>query len=282
MDHVIKMTQLLGQRFYPFWVCLLDEFDRIITQRFQDTSHKSLRFANRHAKACTSNNFTMMPVAVESNLYCYVHSKLVGTLWQLNITDETPLLALALQWHSWQGRKEDLPPDIEVLAVLLKLGADPNHIFEHHSIWQSAIHYLHTMHCLGELSDKLPKWFNAFRMLLQMGADPDIGCFKHDQPCPHMNCSDHLQSNSWCPPHARLTSHSCSWPNNGGISLEDVIRDVFGRKMHLEAMLLIQLVEQKRKAKLVSSVPGMRLPKSRKRKCGRNKRNKRHIRKTGK
>jgi hypothetical protein len=63
MDHVIKMTQLLGQRFYPFWVCLLDQFDRIITQRFQDTSHKSLRFANRHAKACTSYNFTMMPVA---------------------------------------------------------------------------------------------------------------------------------------------------------------------------------------------------------------------------
>jgi hypothetical protein len=104
-----------------------------------------------------------------------------------------------------------------------------------------------------------------------MGADPDTRCFKHDQPCPQVDCTEHPQSDTWCPPSARLTCHSCSWLDNGGVSLEDVIRDVFSRKMYREAMELIKLVDQKRMAKLVKSTPNISWPKSRKRNGGRNK-----------
>jgi hypothetical protein len=150
------MTQLLGQKCNECWVPLLDEFDRVMCHRFRDSMDRSLRF-DQHSISRGPYLTTMMPLAIESNLYCYVYKKVTDNLSMLNISERIPLLALALQSHSWQGTKEDLPPNVETLAVLLRLGADPNQGFEHHSIWQCAIHCLHILHCLGYLSTQLPK-----------------------------------------------------------------------------------------------------------------------------
>lgn len=232
------------------------------------------RFATKFAKETDPSIFhgrTLLPLAVENNLYCYVDDKLASDA-SVSKQCSTPLLALGLQWHAWQGELNDRAPEPEVLRVLLNHDANPNGMLRDHTIWQWAIHYVQIMHSAGSLGH-LAKWFRTFWLLLKHGADPNIRCFERGGPCTNRACNVHSERLVWCPPYGRIADHSCL-DHPEGRSLEDLITDVFGKQRLQKAHELHQLVEEMKKEKapqLAREAADVRDSKKRKRHGGKNR-----------
>jgi hypothetical protein len=117
-----------------------------------------------------------------------INTKLVMSTLPPKHPPAPSLLAYSLGLDHWLTSKtiRRAPiPDYNIVESLLRLGYNPNGIYKGCSIWRYTVSYLHLLNEIekrrGNL-DYLARWIRLCQLLLEHGADPNVGCIRdyHD------------------------------------------------------------------------------------------------------
>jgi hypothetical protein len=251
LRHFLLIAPQLSQGSARLHIPLLDECDRVMKNHWPDPSgHWSICCHSYKDYRGYKSFHDFISLAVHSNLQWYVDRKLADDPSLLGLRQGAPLLALALGWHIWNTRHDDPSPNLEVLEVLLRHGANPNQIFEQHPVWKLAVHHVYTTHNKWSPPIQRSMWWQAFNLMLLHGADPNVRCCNHQQCCAQYDCNTHDASG--CRQVPRLTG-CMSWSKDCW-SLECVIIEVFSELGLDDTDELLQLLEEKRKANSEASI----------------------------
>jgi hypothetical protein len=193
-EHALAMAAELDDSPTRAKIALLDELDKVLAyhsgntvknqangldarlmlQAQFDESGKYVRSACSDAWRCD-----FLSRAIIYNLKGYVESKLASNHSLIRPKDGLPLLTYALAWELWSVKTTVVPRN-DMLEVLLRYGADPNELYDGHSIWQYTLHYVHSTSSAWLFSSDQSlhlKWEQALNLMLEYGADPNTCCF---------------------------------------------------------------------------------------------------------
>jgi hypothetical protein len=260
---------------------LLDEVDRVIPLKLsQQLSREAYRQAQNSQKSIEEHwlNYTYPTglqtdfscLAVEVGLGPYVEMKLTNNPALLNGNQRLPLLAFALAWASNICEC----PDLEMAKLLVTHGADPNHVYKGHSIWQYTVNFVHrhaTSGIQGESRWAWQReiWLSIFTLMLSSGADPNVCCLEDCQAWLRLyEGHSTVIFNTYLRATLNHTAHmSCSCVENQTLnqdigkqahkdrhSLMAIVRDTFSDHMPVETAELFRLIEEKRAGQAVRSM----------------------------
>lgn len=206
------------------YIELLDEADRmgtLCTQKSWTNASWTDIYKNRG-----QHGGGFLAEAVSYGLRTYVSTKLEE--------DNTPLLQSKLNslllthaviQPNGNGCKLESRVSLDMIRLLIRLGAKPNQVWKGQTAWQRILTYVHG-YCFGgdpsQMSSYLHDWIEIFRILLLSGSSSSTTC-----------ATNHRTSNG-----IFSTSHT----------VLDVIDDVFGINMPKQTLELKQLLEDRRQS----------------------------------
>ena len=166
---------------------LLDECDKILSMHQLKVSTKrpdriesDLHWSNLRWPRTWKTDF--LCYAVENHLPEYVKAKLASNPYLLKSKSGIPLLAFCFLSVDLND-VFDLST-LEFIEILLEQGADPNELFEGHSVWQYWVHFVHVLvhrnsdWYIGHALSRLEK---IFRLLLRSRVDLSVCCFQYSR-----------------------------------------------------------------------------------------------------
>ncbi|KAH8784376.1 hypothetical protein BGZ57DRAFT_757700 [Hyaloscypha finlandica] len=167
---------------------LLDEFDRAATK----LSHKVHalggstlgHWANQDLPATWESDF--LCEAIKQGLLFYVAHRILSNDESVERVSGIPLIGFSFLGSLSGLLNESL---CMVVEFLLEQGADPNEVFEGHTIWEYFIHYIHTTKIQDILFAQIGSFRSGLRKIpkglletfMKSGADLDICCIEDDK-----------------------------------------------------------------------------------------------------
>jgi hypothetical protein len=190
---------------------LFDEFDRAATE----LSHRVHALRGRTLGHWSSQKF---PATWESDFLCeairqrllfYVAPRFLSNGGSVERASGLPLIGFTFLGNHLMPLNESW---CRMVEFLLERGADPNEVFEGHTIWEYFIHYIHTFDTLVNIlvlvrgSKILKRLLETF---MKSGADLDICCIEDDKIWDRVFNYEPSGTNLWWIPDSRnfLSNH---------------------------------------------------------------------------
>lgn len=182
MTHALQAENSTGKA----QVALLDELDRIATQvhkrslSLEDTGTRqqglhwsaSMHPSNQPCLKCPESFLTF---AITRGLTFYVREKIGSRIGQLNKVTQQALLDYATFYHASYDVSKDTVVHLQMLALLLRGGLDPNE--DHNEDWKASSPWKRILWHIFQRSQILnmkpePWCLDACKLFLMSGADP--------------------------------------------------------------------------------------------------------------
>jgi hypothetical protein len=189
-DEVSRYARIMPQSSLDIQILLLDEFDSVALQLFEGNQHglndeqrmdlQKVHWTNFHLPSSWKTSF--LSEAIRRHLVPYAVAKLNS-----NPSPDSPLyrkLGMPLLGFTFLASLDShIPREMaKAMEALLRLGANPNELYEGHSLWQYWLHAVHTEFQVKRLwgydITMLSYLKNIFVIFLECGADVDVCCLE--------------------------------------------------------------------------------------------------------
>ena len=180
MSHALKAENSSGKA----QVALLDELDHIAAQienrsssrQAAETQWQDLHWSalmHRHDQVCSKCPESFLTFAITRGLTLYVRAKVGNCIRVLNDTSKRNLIEYATFYAPSRRVGKETFVHLQMLALLLKGGVDPNENFDPGSPWTNILS--HMSQRVMKLHVKLEPWcLDACKLFLMYGADPHV------------------------------------------------------------------------------------------------------------
>jgi hypothetical protein len=178
MMHALQAENSTGKA----QVALLDELDRIATQvqkrssslEAADMSQQKLHWSalmHPRDQPCCKCPESFLTFAITRGLTFYVRAKVGSCITQVDKTAKQPFLNYATFYHATYCDGKETVIHLQMLALLLRGGVDPNEDFNGGSPWKNILSHL--LERSQKLHLKLEPWcLDTCKLFLLYGADP--------------------------------------------------------------------------------------------------------------
>lgn len=180
MSHALKAENSSGKA----QVALLDELDRIAAQienrsssrQTAETQRQDLHWSalmHPRDQACSKCPESFLTFAITRGLTLYVRAKIGNCIRLFNDTSKRNLLEYATFYAPSRRVGKETVVHLQMLALLLKGGVDPNENFDPGSPWTNILS--HILQRAKTPNVKLEPWcLDTCKLFLMYGADPHV------------------------------------------------------------------------------------------------------------